>query len=182
MIGLPCTNWPNESWFRLIVSQPKMLNRVAKPGSEKWIFCRAQTLRRSEGWRCWEKHFNNVDDASSRDCRSSRQLLCEAVWSAGNSSECWAIWCRSAEGVTVSNDLGNITAGRAERSQPGGAQSRHPALLFTRPWGTEPPFKNMQFLSSQIRMLSRPWRNAVTRSAHNAKAALLTLICERKRH
>lgn len=88
--------------------------------------------RRSRAVRgiCLWQHFNNLDDVFSTAWEFSWRLLCEAVRSAWNNIKRLVIWCRSAEDVTVSNDLGDKAARHREQRQPGGARSRHPAVLL----------------------------------------------------
>lgn len=89
--------------------------------------------------RCWGKRFNILDDAFGTARLSSWWLFSEAIRSAGNNIKCLVIWCRSAAGVTVSNDLGN-----AARSQE---ELNHAILqcFFTRSCGANPLFKNTSF-------------------------------------
>lgn len=103
--------------------------------------------------------------------------FCEAIRSAGNYIKRFVIWCKTTEGVTVSNGLGSAAARQWEPRRPGGARSRHPANAFTRSCGAKPPiYKHVVFIR-QIRMLSRPWGNGVTRPTQNMEAVFPPLIC-----
>lgn len=75
IVCLAFTNSTKKRCFWLIVTQQKKKTIFKGQSWNVDFMCLAQTPTRRVGLWCWEKHFNNIDDASSKDCRSCWRLF-----------------------------------------------------------------------------------------------------------
>lgn len=88
-----------------IANQPECQTKVAKQNLKKVL----QDTRRI----CWgKKHWNYRDDVFNL---AFWCLFCEATRSTRNNIKRFVIWCRPAEGVTMSNDLSGTVASNGSR-------------------------------------------------------------------
>lgn len=160
-----------------------MSNRVAKRKSGKWVlFVRV-------------KH----SQEAARDQDAERSTLTTPMMhlakTAGSLGGCF-VRPSGQRGTTQSALQYDVDQQRVSRwvmtseTQRQGARSRasreelNHAILYCFLQGREAQslyLKTCSFYTPKIRMLSRPWRNGVTRSAQNTKAVFLPLICGHKR-